>query len=63
MRFAHFYWKYTNLFRGDFFWWGEIRGTGLLGRIFPWRNFSWVKRIFHEVGAGFPGIDEKMIRY
>ena len=31
----------TDVFRGIFWFRGELRGGGLCGRIFPWREFSW----------------------
>jgi len=33
--------KYSSVFRGIF----SGGGKGLYGRIFPWRNFLWGKRI------------------
>ena len=47
-------------FQGDFFGLeGELRGGGLRGRIFPWRNFSWGKRISMKGAQGFTALFEK----
>jgi len=48
--------KCTDVFREIFFGLGgRFEGEGLLGRIFPWRNFSWGKRILMK-DAGFSSI-------
>ena len=49
--------KCTDVFREIFlfifFWGGEFLGGGLRGRIFPWRNLSWAKRISMKGAQNF----------
>ena len=50
--------KCTDVFRGTFFLGrgGGLRGEDYVGRIFPWRNLSWGKRISMKGCAGFSSI-------
>ena len=56
--------KCTDVFRG-IFWFREGRvdgGGGLRGRIFPWRNFSWGKRISMKGAQDFLALFEKTMK-
>ena len=51
-------------FSGGFFWFRERveGGGGLRGRIFPWRNFSWGKRISMKGAQDFLALFEKTMK-
>jgi len=52
--------KCADVFREIFFGLGgRVEGEGLLGRIFPWRNFSWGKRISMKGTQDFLALFEK----
>ena len=55
------YWEVYRCFQGDFFGLGGRveGGGGLRGRIFPWRNFSWGKRISMKGVQDFLALFEK----
>ena len=38
---------------------GSVEGRGLLGRIFPWRNLSWGKRISMKGAQDFLALFKK----
>ena len=55
--------KCTDVFRGIFFGLGgRVEGGGLRGRIFPWRNFSWGKRISMKGAQDFLALFEKTMK-
>ena len=52
--------KCTDVFRGNFLVQEEeLRGGGLRRRMFPWRNFSWGKRISMKGAQDFLVLFEK----
>ena len=54
------YWEVYGRFQGDFFGLGgRFEGGGVRGRIFPWRNFSWGKRISMKGAQDFLALFEK----
>ena len=58
------YWEVYIRFQGDFFGLG-VRvegGGGLRGRIFPWRDFSWGKRISIKGAQNFLALFEKTMK-
>ena len=50
------------MFSGGFFCLGGISEGGLRGRIFPWRNLSWGKRISMKGAQGFLALFEKKMK-
>ena len=54
------YWEVYRRFQGDFFGLGGgVEGRGLRGRIFPWRNLSWGKRISMKGAQDFLALFKK----
>ena len=51
--------KCTDVFRGIFLFRGRFEGGGFRGRIFPWRNMSWGKRISMKGAQDFLALFEK----
>ena len=55
------YWEVYGRFQGDFFGLGgrvEV-GGGVRGRIFPWKNFSWGKRLSMKGAQDFLALFKK----
>ena len=52
--------KCTDVFRRILFVWGEgVEEGGLRGKIFPWRNLSWGKRISMKRAQDFLALFKK----
>ena len=57
------YWEVYRRFQGDFFLFRErFEGGGFRGRIFPWRNMSWGKRISMKGAQDFLALFEKKMK-
>ena len=55
-------WKVYRRFQGIFYGLGgELRGGGLRRLIFPWRNFSWGKRLSMKGAQDFLTLFKKKI--
>ena len=48
------------MFLGGFFWFGGEVEVGLRGKIFPWSNLSWGKRISMKGAQDFLAFFKKM---
>ena len=55
------YWEVYRRFQGDSFGLGGRVEGGLRGRIFPWRKFSWGKRISMKGAQDFLPLFEKTV--
>ena len=56
------YWEVYRRFQRDFLFGGRVDGGGVRGRIFPWKNFSWGKRLSMKGAHDFLSLFTKTMK-